>query len=82
MLLVSDTTYRTSDVYPGPRRVAIEELDRLISGYEESMNAALESGDLVRAHWNQQQLKGRRVERDELFTCSIHSVKGAYDGLS
>lgn len=80
--MVTMTELRTSDVYPGPRRSAIDVLDGLIEVYEATMNLAIDAGDWVSATSAQNELKTFRLERKELFKCSIHDIDGAKDWYS
>lgn len=77
----TDKRLRTEDVYPGPRRSAIESLDLVIEGYEEAMNAAIDVQQWDKASEAQEWLKMYRAERATLFTCSIHEIEdGGKDG--
>lgn len=79
MLLVSDTAHDTRDVYPGPRRSAIDALDYVILAHEQVMNQALDLHDYLSASAAQLLLKDCREKREALFTCSIHEIDGVYD---
>lgn len=76
------TELKTQDVYPGPRRSAIDTLDYVILAHEQAMNQALDLQDYVAASAAQLLLKEYRTRRETLFTCSIHEIEGAYDGSS
>ncbi len=67
---------RTEDVYPGPRRSAIEEVDLSIAMREADMNLAIDSGDWVGASKYRAELANDRAFREVLFTCSIHDISG------
>lgn len=77
--MVTMTDLRTSDVYPGPRRTAIETLDRLVWAYEEGLNLSIDAEDWEGATVSLEWLKIYRAERAQLFTCSIHEIDGAKD---
>lgn len=75
--MVTMTELRTSDVYPGPRRTAIEVLDGLVEVYEETLNLAIDAEDWAGAVIARHELKAFRAERELLFNCSIHEIDGA-----
>lgn len=76
---MSDTARRSEDVYPGPRRKAIDAVDANIKTHEDAMNVALDMGDYMLARSHQQWVASYRLGRDSLFTCSIHEIDGVYD---
>lgn len=65
---------RTEDVYHGPRREAVEAVDRDIDLAEFGMNLSLDMRDYKTAYTAQQELKTLRLKRHFILTGSIHDV--------
>lgn len=78
----TETFIRTEDLYSGPRRKAVEKLDREIHVFTEMLNLGIDNEDWELAYEAVQSLKALQAERHETIHTSIHNIPGAVEELT